>query len=114
MYVTEIMTPAPVTCAPGDKADYAAKLMLSHNCGEIPVCDGPRIIGVVTDRDIAIRAVAGEEPARRRGAHADDAAGLHRRCRARRRQSRRSDGAEARAPAPRHRPQRPPGRNRVA
>ena len=64
MYVTEIMTPAPVVCAPGDKADYAAKLMRNHNVGEIPVCDGPKIIGVVTDRDITVRGTAtGENPA---------------------------------------------------
>ena len=63
MYVTEIMTPAPVVCAPTDKADYAAKLMLNHNIGEIPVCDGPKIVGVVTDRDITVRATAtGKNP----------------------------------------------------
>lgn len=64
MYVTEIMTPAPITCTPDDKADYAAKLMLVHDCGEIPVCDGPKVIGVITDRDITVRAVAkGKNPA---------------------------------------------------
>jgi len=63
MYVTEIMTPAPVVCAPGDKADYAAKLMLNHEIGEIPVCDGAKIVGVVTDRDIAVRGTAtGKNP----------------------------------------------------
>jgi CBS domain-containing protein len=63
MYVTEIMTPAPVTCGPDDKLDYAAKLMLNHDCGEIPVVDGPKVIGVITDRDITIRAVAsGKDP----------------------------------------------------
>ncbi len=63
MYVTEIMTPAPVVCAPDDKADYAAKLMLNHNIGEVPVCDGPKLLGVVTDRDITVRATAtGKNP----------------------------------------------------
>ncbi|HEV2720551.1 MAG TPA: CBS domain-containing protein, partial [Thermoanaerobaculia bacterium] len=63
MYVTEIMTPAPVVCSPDDKADYAAKLMLNHNIGEIPVCDGPKLLGVVTDRDITVRGTAtGKSP----------------------------------------------------
>jgi len=64
MYVTEIMTPAPIVCAPGDTADYAAKLMLDHNVGELPVCDGAKVIGVVTDRDITVRGTAtGKSPA---------------------------------------------------
>jgi CBS domain-containing protein len=64
MFVTEIMTPAPIVCAPDDTADYAAKLMLNHNVGEIPVCDGAKVIGVVTDRDITVRGTAtGKSPA---------------------------------------------------
>ena len=64
MYVTEIMTPAPVVCTPDDKADYAAKLMLTHNIGDIPVCDGPKVIGIVTDRDITVRGTStGKSPA---------------------------------------------------
>ena len=63
MYVTEIMTPAPIVCSPNDKADYAAKLMLKHNIGELLVCDGPKLIGVVTDRDITVRGTAtGKNP----------------------------------------------------
>jgi len=63
MYVREIMTPAPIVCGPHDTVDYAAKLMLNHNVGEIPVCDGAIVIGVVTDRDITVRATAtGKSP----------------------------------------------------
>jgi len=63
MYVTEIMTPAPIVCTPDDTADYAAKLMLNHNVGELPVCDGAKVIGVVTDRDITVRGTAtGKNP----------------------------------------------------
>jgi len=63
MYVREIMTPAPIVCGPNDTVDYAAKLMLNHNVGEIPVCDGAIVIGVVTDRDITVRATAtGKSP----------------------------------------------------
>jgi CBS domain-containing protein len=63
MFVREIMTPMPIVCGPDDTADYAAKLMLNHNVGEIPVCDGAKVIGVVTDRDIAVRGTAtGKNP----------------------------------------------------
>lgn len=63
MFVREIMTPMPIVCGPEDSADYAAKLMLNHNVGEIPVCDGATVVGVVTDRDITVRCTAtGKNP----------------------------------------------------
>ena len=38
--------------------------MLDHNVGELPVCDGAKVIGVVTDRDITVRGTAtGKSPA---------------------------------------------------
>jgi CBS domain-containing protein len=55
MFVKEIMTKTPACCAPEDDLEYVTKLMLDHNCGAIPVCDGAKIIGVITDRDIAVR-----------------------------------------------------------
>lgn len=58
MLVKEVMTPSPTCCRPTDKLDQVARLMLDHDCGEIPVCDGPNIVGVITDRDITTRAVA--------------------------------------------------------
>lgn len=36
----------------------AARLMSQYNVGSIPVCDGDRIVGIVTDRDIVLRGVA--------------------------------------------------------
>ena len=36
----------------------AANLMKEHNIGSIPVCDGNKIVGIVTDRDIVLRGVA--------------------------------------------------------
>ena len=36
----------------------AAKMMEMYNVGSIPVCEGDRVIGIVTDRDIALRSVA--------------------------------------------------------
>ena len=64
MLIKEVMTANPTCCKPTDKLDSVAKLMLDHDCGEIPVCDGTKLIGVITDRDITCRAVAvGKTPA---------------------------------------------------
>jgi CBS domain-containing protein len=58
MLIKEAMTPNPAFCRPADKLDTVAKLMVEHDCGEIPVCDGMNVVGVITDRDITCRAVA--------------------------------------------------------
>lgn len=64
MLIKEVMTANPTCCKPTDKLDSVAKLMLDHDCGEIPVCDGTKLVGVITDRDITCRAVAvGKTPA---------------------------------------------------
>jgi len=58
MLVREVMSSAPITCTPDDTLERVAKLMAEHDCGFIPVCRGAELAGVVTDRDIACRAVA--------------------------------------------------------
>lgn len=59
MQVREIMTENPGCCASAATLQDAGKLMTDHECGEIPVVDEQRRpIGVLTDRDIACRAVA--------------------------------------------------------
>ena len=60
----EIMTPAPQCCSADTTLNDVANLMVEADCGEIPVTDGSnRLIGVVTDRDIVVRAVAkGKNP----------------------------------------------------
>lgn len=64
MLIKDVMTPGPACCKPADKLDTVAKLMLDHDCGEIPVCDGTKLAGVITDRDIVCRAIAvGKNPA---------------------------------------------------
>jgi CBS domain-containing protein len=67
MNVKEIMTKNPATCVPTAKLDEVAKLMVQHDCGEIPVVrskDNPELVGVITDRDICCRVVAvGKNPA---------------------------------------------------
>lgn len=69
MLIRDIMTRSPICCSPGDTLDFVAALMLKHDCGAIPVCDGPRLAGILTDRDIACRAVAlGRVPAQVRAA----------------------------------------------
>jgi CBS domain-containing protein len=60
MKVKEIMTEAPATCSPDTTLDKIAKLMIERNCGEIPVSEGPQLVGVITDRDIACRGFTGE------------------------------------------------------
>jgi CBS domain-containing protein len=63
MLIREVMTTNPACCKPTDTIDTVAKLMLEHDCGEIPVCEGTRLVGVITDRDITLRAVAaGKSP----------------------------------------------------
>jgi len=63
MLIKEVMTASPTCCQPGDKLDSVARLMLDRDCGEIPVCDGARLVGVITDRDIVCRAIAvGKSP----------------------------------------------------
>lgn len=58
MKVREFMTRAPATCDPSTSLRLVAQLMLDHDCAAIPVVDSQRTVGIVTDRDIACRAVA--------------------------------------------------------
>lgn len=58
MLIREVMTTNPACCKPTDTLDTVAQLMLEHDCGEIPVCENNRLVGVITDRDITLRAVA--------------------------------------------------------
>lgn len=54
------MTSEPACCTPETRAEDAARLMREHDCGVIPVVenDGSKtLVGVVTDRDIALRGV---------------------------------------------------------
>jgi CBS domain-containing protein len=62
MEVQEIMTSDPVCCSANDSIADAAGLMERNDCGLIPVVDSRKaqnsVVGVITDRDIAIRGVA--------------------------------------------------------
>lgn len=65
MDVKSVMTPNPVTCSEQTPLREVARLMAQNDCGQIPVVDERGVpVGVITDRDIAIRAVAdGRDPA---------------------------------------------------
>ncbi len=61
MKVSEIMTRSIVSVNSFDSVEKAAEVMKEHNIGAVPVCDGDKIIGIITDRDIALRFVAAGE-----------------------------------------------------
>lgn len=56
--VNKVMTAAVTSMAPADTIAAAAQAMSELNVGVIPVCEAGKLLGVVTDRDIVIRAVA--------------------------------------------------------
>ncbi len=61
MRAQDLMTMSPVCVTPDEELRKVAQLMAEKDCGCIPVVDSSdnrHVIGVVTDRDIAIRAVA--------------------------------------------------------
>jgi len=59
MRAKEIMTKDPDCCRPNDTARDAAELMRDRDCGCIPIVDdSEKVIGIVTDRDLAVRAIA--------------------------------------------------------
>jgi CBS domain-containing protein len=58
MKLSEIMTRDVVFIQPDDSLQSAAKKMRDLNIGFLPVCDGEELIGVISDRDITIRALA--------------------------------------------------------
>ena len=58
MKVTEIMTTLVQTLEPQDTVQNAAVLMREYDIGDVLVCEDGRLKGIVTDRDIVIRALA--------------------------------------------------------
>ena len=56
--ICDVMTRNVKVLAPSDSIRHAAECMDELNVGVVPVCDGDRVVGMVTDRDIAVRAVA--------------------------------------------------------
>ncbi len=58
MKISEVMTTDVETVTPDQSAREAARFMLRAEAGSIPVTEGDRVIGMITDRDIAVRGVA--------------------------------------------------------
>ena len=58
MKVSEVMTRDVQTNRPDQPVQQAASFMLSSDAGSIPVTEGDRLLGMITDRDIAVRGVA--------------------------------------------------------
>jgi CBS domain-containing protein len=56
--IQEAMTPNPTTIEATTTAQEAARIMKSEDVGSLPIVDRDKLIGVVTDRDLAIRIVA--------------------------------------------------------
>jgi CBS domain-containing protein len=63
MRVADVMTRDVQTVSPADTIQTAAAAMDNFNVGALRVCDGERLQGVITDRDITVRATAaGQSP----------------------------------------------------
>ena len=63
--VADVMTAHVRVIGPDDTVQQAAQLMRDQNIGALPVSDGDRLVGMLTDRDMALRLVAdGRDPAR--------------------------------------------------
>ena len=58
MRVSEAMTREVRVATPGQSIREVAKIMDEINAGSVPVGDNDRLVGMITDRDIAVRAVA--------------------------------------------------------
>ena len=54
----DVMTKNPVTVSEKDSVRDAAKIMAKQDTGVVPVVNGKKVVGVITDRDIVVRVVA--------------------------------------------------------
>ncbi|HEX6574767.1 MAG TPA: CBS domain-containing protein [Gemmatimonadaceae bacterium] len=58
MKAKDLMTPQPCCCSPDDAISEVASMMRDNDCGSVPVVEAGRVIGIVTDRDLAVRGLA--------------------------------------------------------
>jgi CBS domain-containing protein len=61
MLVRHAMTESPKTLGPTMNAQDAAGMMAQFDVGVIPVVDGEQLVGLVTDRDLVVRVLAGRK-----------------------------------------------------
>ena len=57
-HVRDVMTPNPQCVTEKDGVQEVARIMKEQDTGVVPVVDGKKIIGLITDRDIVIRGIA--------------------------------------------------------
>jgi CBS domain-containing protein len=61
--IRDVMTENPTSCEPSTTIVEAAKVMAEEDVGPVPVVEGGRIVGLVTDRDLVVRVLAeGRDP----------------------------------------------------
>jgi CBS domain-containing protein len=65
MNVRDAMTANPRTVSPADSIQSAARIMKEEDAGSVPVVENGKLVGMVTDRDIVIRAVVEGSPSNR-------------------------------------------------
>src|SRR5205085_5345807 len=58
MKIRDVMTRAAQLTSPDDTLRHAAQMMKECDCGVLPVAEGDRLVGMITDRDIAVRGIA--------------------------------------------------------
>ena len=58
MNIRDVMTSNPRTVSPGDSIQAAALIMRDEDTGVVPIVENGKLSGLITDRDIVIRAVA--------------------------------------------------------
>ena len=70
-HIRDVMTPDPVCVSERDSIREVARIMAREDTGVVPVIEGKKIVGMITDRDIVVRLVAeGKDPA---NAHVNEA-----------------------------------------
>ena len=61
--IRDVMTSNPTSCEPSTSVVDAAKVMAQEDVGPVPVVEGGRVVGIVTDRDLVVRVLAeGRDP----------------------------------------------------
>ena len=58
MQVKDVMSGKVATCEPTESLEAVARLMKKNDCGAVPVVSDGKVQGIITDRDIVVRAVA--------------------------------------------------------
>src|SRR5215813_9948298 len=63
MKVRDVMSTPVNMATPDDTIERAAQLLANSDCGALPVAENDRLVGMITDRDITVRAIAkGKQP----------------------------------------------------